>query len=81
MVETLKTNVKKKFKSLEEAKEFLIETRDNDTDISQNQFMDAIADLGLDEAFVAQICRIRVTHPGVTAHGILDKVEVNRTGR
>lgn len=39
------------------------------------------ADLGLDEAFVAQICRIRVTHPGVTAHGILDKVEVNRTGR
>ncbi|MBE6118881.1 MULTISPECIES: RNA polymerase sigma factor RpoD [Faecalicoccus] len=49
MVETLKTNVKKKFKSLEEAKEFLIETRDNDTDISQNQFMDAIADLGLDD--------------------------------
>ena len=48
-VETLKTNVKKKFKSLEEAKEFLIETRDNDTDISQNQFMDAIADLGLDD--------------------------------
>ena len=44
MVETLKTNVKKKFKSLEEAKEFLI-----DTDISQNQFMDAIADLGLDD--------------------------------
>lgn len=49
MVETLKKNVKKKFKSLEEAKEFLIETRDNDTDISQNQFMDAIADLGLDD--------------------------------
>lgn len=49
MVETLKTNVKKKFKSLEEAKEFLIETRDNDTDISQNQFMEAIADLGLDD--------------------------------
>ena len=49
MVETLKTNGKKKFKSLEEAKEFLIETRDNDTDISQNQFMDAIADLGLDD--------------------------------
>lgn len=49
MVETLKTNVKKKFKSLEEAKEFLIETRDNDMDISQNQFMDAIADLGLDD--------------------------------
>ena len=49
MVETLKTNVRKKFKSLEEAKEFLIETRDNDTDISQNQFMEAIADLGLDD--------------------------------
>ena len=49
MVETLKTNVKKKFKSLEEAKECLIETRDNDTDISQNQFLDAIAELGLDD--------------------------------
>ncbi len=49
MVETLKTNLKKKFKSLDEAKEFLIETRDNETEISQNQFMDAIADLGLDD--------------------------------
>lgn len=49
MVETLKTNLKKKFKSLDEAKEFLIETRDKETEISQNQFMDAIADLGLDD--------------------------------
>lgn len=38
-------------------------------------------DLKLDAEFVEQICRIRVTHPGVTAHGILDKMEVNRTGR
>lgn len=39
------------------------------------------ADMGLDQKFVEQVCRIRVTHPGVTAHGILDKMEVNRTGR
>lgn len=39
------------------------------------------ADMKLDQEFVEQICRIKVTHPGVTAHGILDKVEVNRTGR
>lgn len=38
-------------------------------------------DLKIDPEFTEQICRIRVTHPGVTAHGILDKVEVNRTGR
>lgn len=38
-------------------------------------------DLKIDPKFTEQICRIRVTHPGVTAHGILDKVEVNRTGR
>ena len=35
-------------------------------------------DLSLDEHFVEQICRIYVTHPGVTAGGILDKLEVNR---
>ena len=39
------------------------------------------SDMKLDQEFVEQICRIKVTHPGVTAHGILDKVEVNRTGR
>lgn len=39
------------------------------------------ADMNLDQEFVEQICRIKVTHPGVTARGILDKVEVNRTGR
>ncbi len=39
------------------------------------------ADMKLEKEFVEQICRIKVTHPGVTAHGILDKVEVNRTGR
>ena len=38
-------------------------------------------DMKIDPGFAEQICRIRVTHPGVTAHGILDKVEVNRTGR
>lgn len=39
------------------------------------------SDMKLDQEFVEQICRIKVTHPGVTAHGTLDKVEVNRTGR
>lgn len=34
--------------------------------------------LKIDPEFAGQICRIRVTHPGVTAHGILDKLEVNR---
>ena len=34
--------------------------------------------LAVSEEFVEQICRIRVTHPGVTANGILDKIEVNR---
>lgn len=33
--------------------------------------------LAVQEEFVEQICRIRVTHPGVTANGILDKIEVN----
>lgn len=28
--------------------------------------------------FTEQVCRICVTHPGVTAHGILDKMEVNK---
>ena len=36
-------------------------------------------DLNLDPEFTAQICRIRVTHPGVTAEGILNKIEVNKT--
>ena len=34
--------------------------------------------LKIDPEFTEQICRIRVTHPGVSAHGILDKVEANR---
>ena len=28
--------------------------------------------------FAEQVCRISVTHPGVTAHGIMDKMEVNK---
>jgi len=35
--------------------------------------------MGLEEAFVEEICRIRVTHPGVTAGGIADKLEANRS--
>ncbi len=36
------------------------------------------ADLSLDPQFVEEVCRIYVTHPGVTPNGILDKIEVNR---
>lgn len=50
--------------------------------MDKGQQVEQIAsDMKLDQEFVEQICRIKVTHPGVTAHGILDKVEVNRTGR
>ena len=28
--------------------------------------------------FAEQVCRISVTHPGVTACGIMDKMEVNK---
>ncbi|MCI9589836.1 MAG: metallophosphoesterase family protein [Lachnospiraceae bacterium] len=36
-------------------------------------------DLQAEPEFVDQICRIYVTHPGVTANGILDKIEANHT--
>lgn len=32
----------------------------------------------MEEELVEQICRIRVTHPGVTPSGVVDKMEVNR---
>ncbi len=35
-------------------------------------------ELNLEPSFVDEICRIYVTHPGVTANGIMDKLEVNR---
>ena len=35
-------------------------------------------ELKLDAGFVEEVCRIRVTHPGVSAEGILNKSEVNR---
>ena len=34
--------------------------------------------VGMEEELVEQICRIRVTHPGVTPSGVVDKMEVNR---
>lgn len=34
--------------------------------------------LKLDSEFVEQIVRIRVTHPGVDAEGIMNKIEVNK---
>jgi len=33
--------------------------------------------LSVDSAFVEQVCRIYVTHPGVDAQGIVDKMEVS----
>lgn len=33
--------------------------------------------LGVDSEFVEEICRIRVTHPGVTVDGIMNKIEAN----
>ncbi|MCD8149719.1 MAG: metallophosphatase family protein [Clostridiales bacterium] len=35
-------------------------------------------EMHLEDPFVEEICRIYVTHPGVSANGILDKLEVNR---
>ncbi len=47
--------------------------------MNRGQSMTKIAkDLSLEEHFVEEICRISVTHPGVDANGILDKIEVNR---
>ncbi len=34
--------------------------------------------VGIDAELVEQICRIRVTHPGVTPNGVVDKMEVNK---
>ena len=45
-----------------------------------NSFDRTIAVRGLyplRQDFVEQVCRIRVTHPGVTAEGIVNKMEVN----
>lgn len=36
------------------------------------------AEMNLEDSFVEEICRIYVTHPGVSVNGILDKLEVNR---
>ncbi|MCC8151675.1 MAG: metallophosphatase family protein [Lachnospiraceae bacterium] len=35
-------------------------------------------EMQLEDSFVEEICRIYVTHPGVSPNGILDKLEVNR---
>ncbi len=44
--------------------------------MDKGQRVDRIAGkLGLEAELVEQICRIRVTHPGVSAQGIFDKME------
>lgn len=46
--------------------------------MDKGQTVDRIAGkLGLEAELVEQICRIRVTHPGVSARGIFDKMEVS----
>ncbi|MGN1184297.1 MAG: metallophosphoesterase family protein, partial [Oliverpabstia sp.] len=35
--------------------------------------------LNIHPEFAEEICRIRVTHPGVSVEGIVDKIEVNRS--
>lgn len=48
--------------------------------MDRGQKVDRISrELGLEQDFVEDICRIRVTHPGVSAEGILNKIEVNRS--
>lgn len=39
------------------------------------------SEMKIDFEFIEQVCRIRMTHPGVTTKEILDKMEVNQTGR
>lgn len=47
--------------------------------MDKGQTVDGIGKkMKLNRDFVEEICRIRVTHPGVTAEGILNKMEVNR---
>ena len=47
--------------------------------MDRGKSVDEIAEkTGIDRELAEQICRIRVTHPGVTAGGILDKMEVNK---
>lgn len=50
--------------------------------MDRGQTVDAIGEkMKLDREFVAEICRIRVTHQGVTAEGIFNKIEANGVGR
>lgn len=47
-------------------------------EMSAGRSVEVIADrLGVECEFVEQVCRIYVTHPGVDAQGIVDKMEVN----
>jgi hypothetical protein len=50
--------------------------------MDRNESIETIAKkLGLSVPFVEMICRIKVTHPGVTDNGIYDKLEVNALGK
>ena len=47
--------------------------------MDKGQQIDRISrELGLEQDFVEDVCRIRVTHPGVSAEGIMNKIEVKR---
>lgn len=61
-----------KEENLEQTVQFILR------DMTAGRKVDAIARrLGLDREFVEQVCRIYVTHPGVDAQGIVNKMEVN----
>lgn len=46
--------------------------------MDKGQIVNEIAvKMKLDKKVVEEICRIRVTHPGVTPNGVVDKMEVN----
>lgn len=61
-----------KEENLEQTAQFILR------DMAAGRKVEAIARrLGLDREFVEQVCRIYVTHPGVDAQGIVNKMEVN----
>lgn len=48
--------------------------------MDKGQSVEVIAKkLNIHPEFAEEICRIRVTHPGVSVEGIVDKIEVNRS--
>ncbi|HIW17980.1 MAG TPA: RNA polymerase sigma factor RpoD [Candidatus Faecalicoccus intestinipullorum] len=55
MTDSQAKNTLKKFKTLEDAQNYLLSQKDSGLDISQNQFLDSITDLGLDDDQVDEL--------------------------